>query len=55
MCGWLRSEAGARLITATSVKAANYPSRRVLEKLGFVQTRDDDGEVSYRLADPDDG
>ena len=50
MCRWLCTTAGARVITATSVEAHNHASRRILEKLGFVQVDADDRHVSYRLA-----
>lgn len=48
MCRWLFTEAGAKVITATGVKADNVASRRVLEKIGFVQI-DEVPHVSYRL------
>ena len=49
MCRWLRAEAGAIAITATSVDAGNHASRRVLEKLGFARVDESDLHVSYRL------
>lgn len=52
MCRWLHVEAGAETITATRVGAGNAASRRVLEKLGFVQFDPDVLHVSYRLTGP---
>ena len=50
MCRWLCANAEATAITATSVLVDNYASRRVLEKLGFVEVDSDDRHVSYLLA-----
>jgi RimJ/RimL family protein N-acetyltransferase len=50
MCTWLCTYAGATAITATSVVVGNDASRRVLEKLGFVEVDADDRHVSYLLA-----
>jgi ribosomal-protein-alanine N-acetyltransferase len=49
MCEWLFAEAGATVITATGIEADNPASRRVLEKLGFTQTSEDQRHVAYRL------
>jgi RimJ/RimL family protein N-acetyltransferase len=50
MCTWLGTNAGATVLTATSVKADNVASRRLLEKLGFREVDSGDRHVSYRLA-----
>lgn len=44
VCQWLFAEAGATVITATTVDPENAASRRVLEKLGFELVGD-----SFRL------
>ena len=53
VCTWLCTNAGATAITATSVRVDNCASRRVLEKLGFVEVESDDRHVSYLLAGPE--
>ncbi|MDQ4089813.1 MAG: GNAT family N-acetyltransferase [Actinomycetota bacterium] len=37
MCKWLGANAAASAITATSIEVDNLASRRVLDKLGFIQ------------------
>jgi ribosomal-protein-alanine N-acetyltransferase len=53
MCKWLCTAAAATVLTATSVEVHNYASRRVLEKLGFIQVDSDNRHVSYRLGEED--
>jgi RimJ/RimL family protein N-acetyltransferase len=50
MCRWLWTNTPATVLTATSVDVHNDASRRVLEKLGFIQVGSNDRHVSYRLA-----
>ena len=52
MCEWLCTNAAATAITATSVDVDNHASRRVLEKLGFIEVHSDDRHVDYLLALP---
>ena len=49
MCRWLFVAAGASVITATDVDVDNLASRRVLERVGFEQTDEDDLHASFRL------
>jgi RimJ/RimL family protein N-acetyltransferase len=49
LCSWLVTDTGAAVITAVTDADGNRPSRRVLEKIGFAVTAEDDGQVSYAL------
>ncbi len=51
LCAWLFVEAHAALITATDVLAANVPSCRLLEELGFTLTKENPALVSYAVTE----
>lgn len=50
MCRWLVTETGAPRIVAVDVLVENLASRRVLEKVGFAITAEDQSNVSYAIS-----
>lgn len=49
LLGWLRTRSEVRTVLA-EVLAANAPSRRLVERLGFAATAEEGGSVWYALA-----
>lgn len=49
LCRWLVTAAGATRLVASDVLAQNLASRRVLEKVGFTVTAEDQEHVSYAM------
>jgi RimJ/RimL family protein N-acetyltransferase len=46
---WLLRREGVRRVTASGVEVGNVPSRRALERAGFVLMKEDDEHAWYAL------
>jgi hypothetical protein len=52
---WLLSRPGVRRVVAREVLADKLPSRRAMERAGFVLKREERGSVWYALEGPNGG